>query len=89
MKITNSLKEKLEGIFKSLEYVIRYEKGNFNSGYCILENKNVIVINKFFPLESKVNTLIEILRQIDIDQTLLDKKQLKLIEQLNQTELKF
>ncbi|MCB9234693.1 MAG: hypothetical protein H6581_23780 [Bacteroidia bacterium] len=89
MKASKSYLEKLEGIFKSLEFVVRYEKGNFNSGYCILESKNVVVINKFFPLESKINALTEILNQIEIDRAKLDSGQQKLISQLNQQVLQF
>jgi len=49
------------------DYVLRYEKGNFQSGYCILNETKVAVINKFFALEGKVNSLIEVLRSIKID----------------------
>lgn len=72
-----------------MDYKIRYEKGTFRSGYCILQDQNVIVINKFFPMESKVTTLVEILRQIEIDPSTLDPKDWKFIEQLRQTELQF
>lgn len=87
MRITKSLQEKIEGIFKSLEFKVRYEKGTFRSGYCILEDQRVIVINKFFPLEAKVNTLIEILRTVQPDVEKLDSSQRKLLEKLSQTEL--
>ena len=89
MRITKPLQEKIEGIFTALDYRVRYEKGNFKSGYCILEENNVIVINKFLPLESKVNTLLDILRKIDMDESKLDPKQLQLIQKLKQTSLQF
>lgn len=89
MKITKSLQQKLEHIFEQLDFKVRYERGNFKSGYCIIEDQNVIVINKFFPLESKVNSLVEILRNIEPDLTKLDANQVKLVRKLNQTELQF
>lgn len=89
MKITKPLQEKLEAIFRTQDYVVRFERGNFQSGYCILEDKNVIVINKFLPLESKVNALMEILKTVDLDETKLDSSQLKLINQVRQTTLEF
>lgn len=89
MKVTKSLQTKLEDIFKALQYAVRYEKGTFKSGYCIIEDRNVIVINKFYPLESKVNALVEILRIISPDLGTLQPAQAKLVRQLNQTELKF
>ena len=59
--------KKIERIFEEGGYTVRYEKGNFNSGFCILENKRVVVINKFHPLDTKINSLIEILTLVDLD----------------------
>ena len=47
--------------------MVRYEKGTFNSGYCILEDKQVVVINKFFTLEARINALLDILQQREIN----------------------
>lgn len=77
----------LESIFKENQYIIRYEKGRFQSGYCILEDKRVAVVNKFFETEARINALIDILQQIEMDVTLLDEKQMKLFEQLAQQKL--
>jgi hypothetical protein len=77
----------LESIFKENHYVIRYEKGRFQSGYCILQDKRVVVVNKFFETEARINALIDILQQIDVDAGLLDEKQLKLYEQLAQQKM--
>ena len=41
-KYSNHTLKKIENLFKEADYIVRYEKGRFNSGYCILENKNVI-----------------------------------------------
>ena len=41
--------------------------GNFNSGYCILEDEKVIVINKNKPYENSVRVLSEILSSIKLD----------------------
>ncbi|MEM0999604.1 MAG: hypothetical protein AAGN35_21280 [Bacteroidota bacterium] len=87
MKLTKALQEKLEGIFKALDYKVRYEKGNFKSGYCLIEDQNIVVINKFYPRESKIGTLIEILRTIEADVNRLDSAQLKLLRKVQQTEL--
>lgn len=77
----------LESIFKENHYVIRYEKGRFQSGYCILQDKRVVVINKFFETEARINALIDIMQQIEMDSSVLDEKQLKLYEQLAQQKL--
>ena len=54
MKYTQTTLDKLETIFEEAGYVVRYERGTFQSGYCILEEKKVVVLNKFFnPKENK------------------------------------
>ncbi|WNJ18899.1 hypothetical protein [Pontibacter sp. G13] len=66
MRITKNTQEKLQAILKTQGYTIRYEKGNFKGGYCMVMEQKTIVINKFHPLESKINTLMEIIRQLEI-----------------------
>ena len=68
---------KIEALFNASEYIIRYERGNFNSGYCILESKKVVVVNKFYDVEARVNCLIEIIGNVLILEDNLDEKQLK------------
>ena len=77
IKYTTNFLQKIESIFKSNEYVIRYEKGHFNSGYCILKDKKVIVVNKFFNVEAKINCLIDILQEIEINLSLFDDDKLE------------
>jgi hypothetical protein len=47
MKYTQSTLDKLEAIPEQVGYVLRYERGTFQSGYCILEERKVVVLNKF------------------------------------------
>lgn len=58
---------RLEELFRDLKITVRYEKGNFQSGYCIVFGKNVVIINKFFDIEARMNTLLEILEQGHFD----------------------
>lgn len=48
-------------------YVLRYERGSFQSGFCILEDKKVVVLNKFLQLEGRINTLIDLVPQLKIE----------------------
>jgi hypothetical protein len=66
MKYTQSTLEKIEKILDEAEYVLRYERGTFQSGYCILEQRKVVVLNKFLQLEGRINTLIDIIPQLNI-----------------------
>lgn len=81
LKYTANNLNKVEEIFKSRGYVLRYEKGNFNSGYCLLENKKVIIINKYFDNEAKINCLVDIFNQVDIDFHELNDTERHLLEQ--------
>lgn len=64
IKYTKNFLDKLENIFAASEYILRYEKGNFKSGYCILKENKVVIINKYYTLDGKINTLIDIIREI-------------------------
>ena len=66
MKYNQHTLDKIERIAEESGYVIRYERGTFQSGYCILQLKKVIVINKFFQAEGRINTLIDLMPQLDI-----------------------
>ena len=87
LSYTNHTLEKLEGIFKGLGYKVRYEKGNFKTGACVLESSQVIVVNKFSNLESKINSLAELLQNIQTDDSVLDEKQKQFLYILKQTSL--
>jgi hypothetical protein len=64
IKFTPAYLKKLEETLKECSYEVRYEKGNFKSGYCLLEAKKVVVINKFSTLESRIQALVEILQNL-------------------------
>jgi hypothetical protein len=66
MKYNQTTLDKLEEIPKAAGYVLRYERGSFQSGYCILEEKKVVVLNKFLQTEGRINTLLDLIPQLDI-----------------------
>jgi hypothetical protein len=66
MKYTQTTLDKIEKVLDEAEYIIRYERGTFHSGYCILEQRKVIVLNKFLQMEGRINTLIDIIPQLRI-----------------------
>ncbi len=88
MKLGPALLTRLENLAQTLGLIIRYEKGNFKGGYCILENQRLVVINKFYPVETRCNTLIEVIQHFrnQIATDILTTEQNKLLEKiLNQT----
>ena len=66
MRYTQTTLDKIEKILDEAAYIIRYERGTFQSGYCILEQKKVVVLNKFLQTEGRINTLIDIIPQLRI-----------------------
>lgn len=81
-KVTPNNLARLEKIFSEAKYELRFEKGTFNSGYCVLEHKKVVVVNKFLNLEGRINTLLDILSTMQLDETMLTPESLKLFRQI-------
>jgi len=67
MKYTQTTLDKLESITEQAGYVLRYERGTFQSGYCILELKKVVVLNKFLQTEGRINTLLDLIPQLEVN----------------------
>ena len=78
MKYTQTTLDKLEAVVEETGYVLRYERGNFQSGYCILESKKVVVLNKFLQVEGRINTMLDLIPQLEINQDLLSEESKKL-----------
>jgi hypothetical protein len=77
MKYTQTTLAKLEKAIEEGGYIVRFERGNFQSGFCLLEEKKVVVLNKFLPLEGKINTLIDLLPQLHINTEALSSESKK------------
>lgn len=88
IKYTNQFLTKLEDLIAESDYILRYEKGNFKSGYCLLKEQKIMIINKFFTVEGKINALLDILKNLELDTTRFSEKSQKLYEELAQAELK-
>ena len=87
MKITQGTLDKLEDILGESEYVVRYERGNFQSGWCLLELKKIVVLNKFLNLEARINTLLELIPQLTIEFDKLTHDSQKLYEEVKRIAL--
>lgn len=82
IKYSKHFLNKLEDVFSESDFILRYEKGNFKSGYCIINDTKVVVVNKFYSLEGKVNCLLEIFKSIELNTDNLNPKNLKLYQEL-------
>ena len=82
MKYTQNTLSKIEKVVGESGYIIRYERGTFNSGYCILEQKKVIVLNKFLQLEGRINTLIDLIPQLGFNPESLSPESRKVFDDI-------
>jgi len=79
--------KKIEQLMEEADYIVRYEKGNFKSGYCLLRDKRIIVVNKFFDTESRINCFIDLLPQLSIHEDTLEEKSRAFLHQLKTREV--
>lgn len=82
MKYNQTTLDKLEAILEETGYVVRYERGSFQSGYCILEDRKVVVLNKFLVLESRISTVIDLISTLNVSFDSLTAESQKLFEEV-------
>jgi hypothetical protein len=82
MKYTQHTLDKLETVVEEAGYVLRYERGSFQSGYCILEERKVVVLNKFLQTEGRINTMLDLIPQLDINPELLSEESKRLYREV-------
>jgi len=87
VKYTTHFLKKIETLFSELDYTVRYEKGSFQSGYCLVENRKVAVVNKFFDTESRINVLLEVLGVIEYTEDKLSEKSSKLLKAIRNNSI--
>lgn len=88
IKYTTHFLTKIEEMIGESNYVLRYEKGQFKSGDCVLREQRIIVINKFYSTEGKINALMEILRTLeDLDTSGFSEKSKNLFDEITAPEV--
>ncbi len=89
VKYSKQYLHKLDDLMAETDFILRYEKGSFKSGYCILNSKKIAIVNKYFTHEGKINCLIDIVKSIEVDTDKLSSKNQSLFLELSQTDLEF
>ena len=88
IKYTNQYLTKMEDMIAESDYILRYEKGNFKSGYCLLREQKIMIVNKFYTTEGKINALLEIIKSTELDISRFSEKSKSLYEELTMTDVK-
>jgi hypothetical protein len=74
--------QELRALANQLGAEVRFEKGDFKGGYCILKENKVIVINKMANLQRKTMILAAALKELGVDQIYLTPKLREVIEEM-------
>ncbi len=81
-----SIVEELKAVAAQLGAEVRFEKGDFKGGYCILNDSKVIVINKMTNLQRKVITLSMALKELGVDGIYVTPRLREIIEEMSETK---
>lgn len=75
--------QELKSVADQLGATVRFEKGDFKGGYCIIHDKKVIVINKMTNLQKKVMILSSALKELGVDEIYLTPRVREVIEEMS------
>jgi hypothetical protein len=78
--------EDLKSIAAQLGAEVRFEKGDFKGGYCILKDSKVVVINKMTNLQRKVIVLSMALKELGVDKIYLTPRMREIIEEMSESK---
>lgn len=63
--------EEFHGLAGQLGITIRYEKGDFEGGYCILKDRRLLLINKKLIAARRASVLAAALQEIGLENVFL------------------
>jgi len=76
----------LKSLANQMGAKVRFEKGDFKGGYCLLKENKVIVLNKISNLQRKVITLAAALKELGADDIYMPPKLREIIEEMDETK---
>ncbi len=76
--------EDLKSLASQMGAKVRFERGDFKGGYCLVKDSKIIVINKLSTTQRKVMTLSAALKELGIDEIYLQPKLREIIEEMDE-----
>ncbi len=76
----------LKNLASQMGAEVRFEKGDFKGGYCLLNESKVIVVNKLANLQRKVMILSMALKELGIDKIYLTPKLREIIDEMAEVQ---
>src|SRR3989304_10452402 len=77
----------LDELTQKLGYELRFEKGNFKGGYCLLKESKLLVVNSRNDHERRVTIISKSLKEIGIDDVYVKPGLREIIERENKRKL--
>ncbi len=72
----------LKSVANQMGAKVRFERGDFKGGYCLLKESKVIVINKLATFQRKVITLSAALKELGVEDMYLTPRLREVIEEM-------
>lgn len=77
--------QELKSVASQLGAEVRFEKGDFKGGYCILKESKIIVVNKMATLQRKVIILSMALKELGVDEIYLSPRLREIVDEMAET----
>ena len=74
----------LKSLAAQMGATVRFERGDFKGGYCIVKDSKVIVLNKLSNTQRKVMTLAAALKELGVDSVYLPPKLREVIDEMDE-----
>ncbi len=78
-----SILQDLKSLANQMGATVRFERGDFKGGYCILKDSKVVVINKLSSTQRKVMTLSAALNELGVDSVYMPPRLREIIEEMD------
>lgn len=72
----------LKSVASQLGATVRFEKGDFKGGYCLVKENKIIMINKNANLQRKAMILSAALKELGVDDVYLNPKLREVIDEM-------
>ena len=76
----------LKSLADQMGVKVRFERGDFKGGYCLLNESKVVVINRLANMQRKVITLSAALKELGVEEIYLPPKLREVIEEMGETK---
>lgn len=82
----DSIIDELKDLALQLGAKVRFERGDFKGGYCLLKEDKVIVINKMANHQRKAIIFATALKELGVEDIYLSPRMREIIDTMGETE---